>query len=56
MMCRATTSAHQYIKTNWWRLRSGELTIREKIMLVLALFPVSPTLALIAYVGHQFGW
>jgi hypothetical protein len=44
------------MKTNWSRLRSGELTSREKIMLVLALFPVSPTLALIAYVGHQFGW
>jgi hypothetical protein len=54
-MCRARKFAHQYAKTNWSRLRSGQLTLREKFMLVLALFPVSPTLGLIAYIGNRFG-
>ena len=55
-MFRVSGSTHQYIKNSYLRLRGGRMTWREKIMLIAALFPVSPTLGLIAYVGHRFGW
>jgi hypothetical protein len=47
-MFRIIDSTHQYVKTSLQRLRGGRLTWREKIMLIAALFPISPTLGLIA--------
>ncbi len=55
-MLRLIVSFRHYMKTSLRGLRAGGLTWREKIMIIAALFPVSPTLGLIAYLSHGIGW
>lgn len=46
---------HNFMKNNLQRLQDEDLTWQQKAVIVIALFPVSPTLGLVAYIGYYLG-